>query len=137
MSFLCYMQSRALRTTSGMSGMRNAEAAHSGTSCCSTLSHSTLSWSLETVREVYTVEEAIECIGFGRFQLKMFVFAGLLWVCVTKTFYNEDLVVFLDGGIDGDNACVRSRRRCSVRLRSRFVGRKRSYTRTNPENYKQ
>ncbi|XP_065836694.1 synaptic vesicle 2-related protein-like isoform X2 [Oscarella lobularis] len=63
MSFLCYMQSRALRTTSGMSGMRNAEAAHS-----------------ETVREVYTVEEAIECIGFGRFQLKMFVFAGLLWM---------------------------------------------------------
>ncbi|XP_065836696.1 synaptic vesicle 2-related protein-like [Oscarella lobularis] len=33
-----------------------------------------------TFHEVYTVEEAIEYIGFGRFQLKMFVFTGLIWM---------------------------------------------------------
>ena len=35
-----------------------------------------------TVEKVYTVEEAIEKIGFGFFQVIVTLFSGLLWVRV-------------------------------------------------------
>ena len=33
-----------------------------------------------TAEEVYTVEEAIEKLGFGFFQVLVTLFSGLLWV---------------------------------------------------------
>lgn len=35
---------------------------------------------------VYTVEEAVEKLGFGIFQILVTVFSGLLWVCSTCTY---------------------------------------------------
>lgn len=37
-------------------------------------------YSLAKVEQAYTVEEAIEKMGFGFFQVIMTVFSGLLWV---------------------------------------------------------
>ena len=37
---------------------------------------------LGSENQTYTVEEAVEKLGFGPFQLIVTVFSGLLWVCV-------------------------------------------------------
>ena len=33
------------------------------------------------VSDTFTIDQAIENIGFGRFQLKLSIFTGICWVC--------------------------------------------------------
>ena len=43
-----------------------------------------------TISDTFTVDQAIDRIGFGRFQLKLSLLTGLAWVCI----YTKDETIF-------------------------------------------
>ena len=38
---------------------------------------------LDSENHTYTVEDAVEKLGFGTFQIVVTVFSGLMWVCIS------------------------------------------------------
>ena len=41
---------------------------------------------IDDIPDVYTVEEAVDKLGFGAFQVLISLFAGVIWVIYTHTY---------------------------------------------------
>lgn len=58
-------------------------------------------------RDSFTVDDAVEYLGFGKFQAKLSILTGLAWVSTNPCLYKESCAYIyfatLDGGRNGDD----------------------------------